>query len=365
MKAGPGAREDARLRGEILRWYLKHRRDLPWRRTRDPYAIWVSEIMLQQTRVETVIPYFARFLDRFPDVAALARAREPDILSAWSGLGYYSRARNLRAAAAFLVRERGGRIPEEPSALREMPGVGEYTAAAIASVAFGKPAAAIDGNVIRVLSRIAGLKGRRDSASLRREVARRAIALARGRRPGDWTQALMELGALICLPRDPLCTSCPARARCRAAKSGHPDRYPEAAAAPKPKSEHRVMLVARRKGRVLLVPEVGAPGGTLTLPTATVVSRSLSHGGAAGQATLAAAGRRAVRALARRVGQEGVPIGPAVNFRHRTFSHDLRVEVWEMDSRGGAAGGRWVPPGHLQKMPVRSPTLKALKKLRG
>ncbi len=353
------ATSPARLRAGILRWYLEHRRDLPWRRSRDPYAIWVSEIMLQQTRVETVIPFYTRFLERFPDASALARARESDVLSAWSGLGYYRRARNMRAAAALLVREHAGRIPEDPDALRALPGIGDYTAAAISSVAFGRPAAAVDGNVIRVLARIGGLEGRRDSPVLRRQVKRLAQELASGPRPGDWTQALMELGAIACLPRDPLCGACPARAHCRAARSGEPDRYPErAAAATKPKVERRVMLLARRRGRVLLIPEAGSGETAWTLPSA-VVSRGRSSGVAA--------------ALARDLGRAGVPRGPLSTFRHRTFSHDLTVEIWELEATGGGskpaddsapAGARWVLPRRLGAIPVRAPTMKALNKLR-
>src|SRR5439155_12475332 len=233
------------LRAAILRWYLKHRRDLPWRSTQDPYAIWVSEIMLQQTRVETVIPYYRRFLERFPNVRSLAKASEADVLARWSGLGYYGRARNLRDAASLLVREHAAQLPEDPAALRRLPGVGEYTAAAISSVAFGRPVAAVDGNVIRVLTRIHGLRGRRDSTALRRRVNAIAETLAVGPRPGDWTQALMELGATVCLPREPLCERCPARTPCIARRSGHADRYPEAAPVAAPKQERRVILLAR------------------------------------------------------------------------------------------------------------------------
>ncbi|HEY6098141.1 MAG TPA: A/G-specific adenine glycosylase, partial [Anaeromyxobacter sp.] len=158
----------------------------------------MSEIMLQQTRVEMVIPYYHRFLERFPNVRSLAKASDADVLAQWSGLGYYGRARNLRDAASLLVREHAARLPEDPAALLRLPGVGEYTAAAISSVAFGRPAAAVDGNVVRVLARIHGLRGRRDSTALRRRVNAIAHGLAAGSRPGDWTQALMELGATVC-----------------------------------------------------------------------------------------------------------------------------------------------------------------------
>ena len=331
-----------KLRAAILRWYLKHRRDLPWRSTRDPYAVWVSEIMLQQTRVETVIPYYYRFLERFPNVRSLAKASESDVLAQWSGLGYYGRARNLRDAASLLVREYAARLP----------GIGEYTAAAISSVAFGRPAAAVDGNVIRVLARIHGLRGRRDSAALRRRVNAIAEGLAPGPRPGDWTQALMELGATICLPREPLCERCPARAPCIARRGGQPDRYPEAARAVAPKQERRVILLARRNGRFLLIPDPAEKGAVWTLPMA-----------AAG-----ADGARAARSLARRHGQRGDLRGPIAQFRHRTFAQDISFEVWENKSAGNGDGsppGRWTTPSAIHELPVRAPTLKAINKLRG
>jgi A/G-specific adenine glycosylase len=338
-----------RLRASILRWYLAHRRDLPWRRTRDPYAIWVSEIMLQQTRVETVLPYYERFLDRFPTVAALARAREADVLAAWSGLGYYSRARNLREAAAVLVRETEGAVPRDRGALRALPGIGDYTAAAIASVAFGKPAAAVDGNVIRVLARIHGLRGRRDAPSLRREVTRIAGELADGERPGDWTQALMELGATVCLPRAPRCGGCPAKKRCAAFLSGTPDRFPEGAPPPSPRAERHVLLLARSRGRVLLIRDSAPRRLAWTLPEIIVTGR-----GSARRAAEAAAGSLGIR--------PGRLTGRTATFRHRTFSHDIAFQVWEAT---GAAdrrrGARWVRPKELAKLPVRSPTLKAIR----
>jgi len=346
------SRPAPRLRGAILRWYLKNRRDLPWRSTRDPYAIWVSEIMLQQTRVETVIPYYRRFLERFPSVRSLANAREADVLALWSGLGYYGRARNLRDAASQLVREHAARLPEDPEALRRLPGIGEYTAAAVTSVAFGRPAAAVDGNVIRVLARIHGLKGRRDSTALRRRVGAIAEGLAAGPRPGDWTQALMELGATICFPREPLCERCPVRAACVARRGGHPDRYPEAAPVAKPALERRVILLARRNGRFLLIPDPAERGSVWTLPMA-----------AAG-----ADGARAARSLARRHGQGDNLRGPVAQFRHRTFSQDIAFEVWENDSPGHGdppPPGRWAAPRAIRTLPVRAPTLKAIKGLRG
>ena len=346
----------ARLRAAVLRWYLASRRDLPWRRTRDPYAIWVSEIMLQQTRVETVVPYYERFLARFPTVHDLARGSERDVLARWSGLGYYRRARHLRAAAILLVREHGGALPREREALRALPGIGAYTAAAIASVAFDVSAAAVDGNVIRVLARIEGLRGRRNDAALRRDATRMAEALADGPRPGDWTQALMELGATICTPRAPGCGVCPAARFCSARAGGDPTRYPEPARAATARAERRVLLLVRRRERVLLIPDANPGRAAWTLPEATLAPGSVTPSEI----------RTAIRSAARAHGLDPRPLrGPLTSFRHRTFSHDLVFEVWEAGGPAGRGGRRrWAYPGELDRLPLRAPTLKALKGLR-
>jgi A/G-specific adenine glycosylase len=343
------------LRRDVLAWYQRHKRDLPWRRTRDPYAIWISEIMLQQTRVETVIPFYERFLRRFPDVATLARARETAVLAAWSGLGYYRRARHLHDAARAVVREHGGVMPDTSEGLLTLPGIGGYTASAIASIAFDREEAAVDGNVIRVLARIRGFRGRRDSGALRKRIETIARELARGSKPGDWTQALMELGATICLPREPLCDRGPAARSCAARESGDPARYPEAMPVKAPRVERRLLLLARRGDRVLLVPEDGTAGASWTLPSARLLA--------------AAATPRAARALADRhlaPSSKAAPSGPKLTFQHRTYSHDLTFEVWSVDavSESGAAGTLWATRAQLRKLPLRAPTIKALKNIR-
>jgi A/G-specific adenine glycosylase len=313
----------------------------------------VSEIMLQQTRVETVVPFYERFLRRFPDVGALARAREPAVLAAWSGLGYYRRARHLHAAARVVAREHGGRIPGDRESLEELPGIGGYTASAIASIAFGAPEAAVDGNVIRVLARIAGFRGRRDSATLRLEVGAWAESLALGPRPGDWTQALMELGATVCLPRDPLCARCPAVRLCVARKSGDPGRYPEASTPKAPRAERRLLLLASAGDRVLLVPDDADAMASWTLPCA-VLGASTSPRGAA-------------RALAaRHLRRAPAPSGPRTTFQHRTFSHNMTYEVWCLKLPRDPKPDPervWATRRQLRGLPLRSPTLKALKSL--
>ena len=199
------------VRGALLGWYRRHKRDLPWRRTRDPYAIWLSETMLQQTRVETVIPYYERFLARFPSVQALAEAAPDEVSKLWSGLGYYSRARNLHAAARKVVDGYGGELPSDVAALQELPGIGRYTAGAVASIAFDRAAPIVDGNVARVLARLLDLRDDVSAPATQQRLWAEAEALARGPKPGDLNQSLMELGALICTPRAPKCLLCPLR----------------------------------------------------------------------------------------------------------------------------------------------------------
>ncbi|NUP04683.1 MAG: A/G-specific adenine glycosylase [Polyangiaceae bacterium] len=236
----------------IVAWFDRARRDLPWRRTKDPYAVWVSEIMLQQTRVETVIPYFERFMGRFPDVEELARADIADVLLAWSGLGYYRRARGLHAAAREVVSRYGAKFPRTTDELRTLPGVGEYTAGAVASIAFGERAPAIDGNVMRVVGRYIGLRADVGSTEAKRAVRAACEALVPPVRPGDFNEALMELGATVCSPTSPDCPSCPWRRSCRGVELG----LDAVAGGPKKRAAvPRVKLIAaivEREGAVLL-----------------------------------------------------------------------------------------------------------------
>jgi A/G-specific adenine glycosylase len=208
QKSARGGGDRVALRRALLRWYDAYRRDLPWRRTPDPYRIWLSEIMLQQTRVAAVLEHYRIFLERFPTVEALASASEADVLAAWSGLGYYRRARMLRQCALQIVEQHGSEFPRNAESLFALPGIGRYTAAAIASIAFNEPVAVVDGNVERVLRRLIGV-----SLTTRQvwECAQESLARSR---PGDFNQAMMELGATVCVPRDPRCLSCPVRKWC-------------------------------------------------------------------------------------------------------------------------------------------------------
>jgi len=225
----------------LLQWYRTARRDLPWRRTRDPYAIWVSEIMLQQTRVAAALPYYERFLDRFPDVGSLARAREETVLALWSGLGYYRRARMLHAAARAVARDG---LPVDYDGWRALPGIGDYTAAAIASIAHGAPTPVVDGNVERVVSRY-----------LAKDVSKREARDAMAGwiphdEPGDFNQAVMELGATVCLPRNPRCDACPIADGC--AGRAEPGRFPTPRKRPVLREVRRAVKLATSGGRVYL-----------------------------------------------------------------------------------------------------------------
>src|ERR1035438_6680659 len=201
------------FRRDLLHWYRRHHRQLPWRATRDPYRIWVSEIMLQQTRVETVLPYYARWLRAFPTVHALAQAKDDRVLKLWEGLGYYSRARNLHRAARIVVREYDGKLPRTANGLRQLPGIGRYTAGAIASIAFGERVPLVDGNVARVFARIFAITTNVKAPRTMDKLWQLAEQLIPDRDPGDFNQALMELGALVCTPKNPRCDAWPPRDR--------------------------------------------------------------------------------------------------------------------------------------------------------
>jgi len=220
-------RELATFREQLLAWFRQFRRDLPWRRTQDPYRIWLSEIMLQQTRVAAVIPYYERFLERFPDIRTLAAAPQEEVLRLWSGLGYYGRARNLQKAAKQIVAKHGGAFPANPEDLLALPGVGSYTAAAILSIAFGKKHAVLDGNVARVLARLGAIRGDLREPQRWQAVQTTADALLDPKMPGEWNQAVMELGATLCTPKSPQCLLCPVAQFCEGRKLGIADILPE------------------------------------------------------------------------------------------------------------------------------------------
>jgi A/G-specific adenine glycosylase len=248
-------RELAKFREQLLDWFRQFQRDLPWRRTKDPYRIWLSEIMLQQTRVTAVIPYYERFLERFPNVQALAEAPQDEVLRLWSGLGYYSRARNLQKAAQQIVAKHGGKFPRTAEDMLALPGIGAYTAAALLSIAFDERHAVLDGNVARVIARLAAVRGDLCEASRWQTLQKNADALLSLDSPGDWNQAMMELGATLCTPKSPQCLLCPVSPFCEARRLGVTEVLPEKR---KKRATVEVTLAAAvfrdPSGRTLLLP---------------------------------------------------------------------------------------------------------------
>lgn len=287
----------AQARAALLAWYGARGRALPWRATADPYAVWISEAMLQQTRVATAVPYYARWMARFPDVADLARAPLDEVLSAWQGLGYYARARNLHAAARAVVADHDGRLPQTAAGLRALPGIGDYTAAAVASIAFGEPVAAVDGNIERVMARWHGIDDDVGRAAGRRAVREAAACWVVGPSPGDTgpaqtirgnppasstpnrpspgdvNQALMELGATVCTPREPSCDACPIAAGCAARAAGRAAELPVKRRAAAPRRAEAIAWILAAPGGARLVarrPERGLLGGLWEFPLSHV-----------------------------------------------------------------------------------------------
>jgi A/G-specific adenine glycosylase len=253
MHAFMNARKRALLQQRLLKWYGEHQRDLPWRNATDPYPVWISEVMLQQTQVQTVIPYYLKFLEHFPSIAALAQADTDALLRLWAGLGYYSRARNLRKAARVIIEQFAGRFPQNYSEVLALPGIGRYTAAAIVSIAFGQPYAVVDGNVSRVLARLLSLSGDPKSSLVQGRLWDAAQQLLMQTRPGDFNQALMELGATVCSPRQPKCLLCPWTQQCLARRQGLQELLPEKARRERTSRSRQAAVVISHRGRFLIV----------------------------------------------------------------------------------------------------------------
>ncbi|HID83774.1 MAG TPA: A/G-specific adenine glycosylase [Anaerolineaceae bacterium] len=253
---------------QLLEWYARRRRSLPWRDHPDPYAVLVAEVMAQQTRLETVLPYFQRWMARFPTVEALARAEDQEVLALWEGLGYYRRARHLHRAAREIVARHDGHVPADPRDLMALPGIGPYTAAAVASIAFGRDVPVVDGNVLRVFARLFAVEAPVDTAAGRRTIERLAAEHLPPGQASAYNQALMDLGAQICTPRQPQCARCPLRDLCRAYAQGEPTAYPRRK--PKRPTPHYTVTAAviRRDGQVLLAqrPAEGLLGNLWEFP---------------------------------------------------------------------------------------------------
>ncbi|HXY58907.1 MAG TPA: A/G-specific adenine glycosylase [Methylocystis sp.] len=330
----------------LLRWWDGHRRVLPWRasasRKADPYAVWLSEIMLQQTTVATVDAYFRKFLLCWPDVAALAAASQEQVLAAWAGLGYYARARNLHACAAIVVERHGGRFPRREEELLRLPGVGPYTAAAIAAIAFDEPCVAVDGNVERVISRLFAVEEPLPAAKPR--IKALAAGLLPTRRPGDFAQALMDLGATVCAPRSPKCPACPLSETCAAHRAGAASSFPV-----KPQKQarprRRAAVFVLRSGELVLVrrrAEKGLLGGMTEFPSTPLAVDLAGLGAKTPEQRLAAAISSAP--LAARWRETPEPVRHV--FTH--FALELTVFVGETPKASPIAGCRWAKASELK-----------------
>lgn len=350
------ATEVPEFRRRLLAWFRRSRRDLPWRRTKDPYRIWLSEIMLQQTRVAAVLPYYRRFLRRYPALRALARARTEQVLRLWAGLGYYSRARNLHRAARQIVAEHHGRFPRELDAALELPGIGRYTAAAVLSIAYASPYAALDGNVARVVARLNALRGDPRAPRRWRHLQGLAQELLAPEVSSDWNQAMMELGATVCTPRAPRCDACPVARWCRAYQRGLAEKLPLGREKHAPVQVHiaAAVLLDPRRRTLLLRDASGGDGALFSRMWQFPAVRVSRHAGKELARHL-----RALfgRALSERQGNGLAPLAPArhtVTFREITlFPFLLRVKRLPK-----AAGARKPLLAELDRLPVSNATRK-------
>ena len=369
------AQQRYRFRQALLSWYQQHHRRLPWRarpgRLANPYHVMVSEAMLQQTQVATVTEYFDRFINKLPDIHALAKATEQQVLRLWQGLGYYRRARHLHAAAKQIVDEHGGRIPDEIKALRRLPGVGEYSAGAIASMAFGRSEPVVDGNVARVLARLCAIDRPVSEPSVRRQLWSTARGLlppvqrARGRMgPGDFNQALMELGAVVCTPRAPRCEACPVRRYCLAAATGRAETLPARTVRRAPRSVDHHVVGMHRRGRFVFQQRDadGLWAGMWQLPTWESTPTDARSTTANGMTA-----RRLRSWITRRLSVQVKPPVECARFTHQTTHRTIRVTVWRADVAGGrlrGVGNRWHGLDDLEALPLSRLQQRAVASLR-
>jgi A/G-specific adenine glycosylase len=323
-----------RIRSALLAWYRKNRRDLPWRNTRDPYRIWVSEVMLQQTRVSAVVPFYEEFTNRFQTIDALAVASEQELLASWAGLGYYSRARNLQRAARIVkaMGFEGHALPRDYEFIRALPGIGDYTAAAIASIAFDLPHAVLDGNVVRVLSRMTAEPGDIASASTRALLTEIATSLLDRKYPGDFNQAIMELGATVCLPRDPQCGVCPIAAFCEARRRGSQLQFPVKQGRTRATQVEKQLLVIERGDNILFWQRPTPSrrlAGFWELPEPEQLPKARLHS----------------------------EIG---SFRHSIVNTQYRVQVLRATLRQVPPGFQWLSQKKLNEVPLSTTAKKGL-----
>jgi A/G-specific adenine glycosylase len=337
----------ARLRALVLAWYRAHRRDLPWRRTRDPYAVWISEVMLQQTRVETVIPYYERFLSRWPTVDSLAAADPEEVRACWSGLGYYRRAKLMLDAAHAIVTGHGGRFPEEVEEIAALPGLGRYTSGAVASIAYDAPVPAVDGNVLRVLARLGAIEGDVTRGEPNRAIWSLAAELAAGESAGDLNQGLIEIGALVCAPRNPACDRCPIAEACRARSDGSIDRIPAPKKRPARTTIEVTALLRLDERGVLLEqqPEEGLFANLWCLPMLE------------GRLEMDAIGDEARR----KYRWELDAIEALAEVKHVLTHRDLLMRVVRVESRAAPRMMRSVRIDRLRELGIPAVTMRALR----
>ncbi len=350
----PAPERTRAIRRSLLGWFRCKARPLPWRETRDPYAIWVSEVMLQQTQVATVIPYYRRFLQAFPSAKHLAQAPLEGVLKIWSGMGYYRRARNLHRAAQVLAEQHAGVFPSTYKAAVSLPGIGDYTARAILSIAFNQPYAVLDGNVARVIARLMALGGNLHQPVFRRKVESELDALLCRRRPGSFNQALMELGQTVCLPRGPLCPGCPLQLWCQARKRGNPEAFP----APRPRramESHYLAAAVIRRGEKLAMVR-GLSAGLLddlwNFPSAF---------GDSHQDALARLEARLTQ-LARQPVLLGEPLAET---SHGITFRSIRVLIYpgEFKGRPATPSLRWFPEARLKESAISQLARKIVEKI--
>lgn len=356
--AGPRA---ARVRRRLLAWYDKHQRSMPWRaikgQTPNPYHVLVSEAMLQQTQVATVVAYFDRFVEALPTVGDLANAKEQQVLRLWQGLGYYRRARNLHAAARVIVQDHGGMVPDTVEALLKLPGVGRYTAGAIASIAYNQPAPILDGNVARVFARLFLIEQPIDDAQTRNTLWRLSEDLVPKKRPGDFNQSVMELGALVCTKANPSCDTCPLSGECDARQSGRVSEVPVPTKRKAPVAVHHHIFAVERNGRFLFQqrPATGLWSNMWQMPTVEDWSAKVE-------------GKTIKQWMHDQLSLETTSPMLIDAFKHQTTHRTIRLHIWHMKATSGRlrpGSGKWRRLNQLDDLPLSNPQRQAVQMLIG
>jgi A/G-specific adenine glycosylase len=348
----------ARFRRRLRAWYRKHRRVLPWRESRDPYRVWVSEVMLQQTQVATVRDYFTRFVQRFPTIEALAAADEQDVFRAWEGLGYYRRARQMHAAAKTIVREHGGEFPSQVESIIRLPGIGRYTAGAIASIAFDRPAPILEANTERLYARLVAYRGDPATSDGKRTLWAVAESLVPQKGAGEFNQALMELGSLICTPREPRCDACPVADLCAAHVRNLSDKIPPPKRRQEYESVHEAAVVVRKNGKLLLrqCGERERWAGLWDFPRVPVVR----HNGETVESVIA-------REVAERFGASIEPQEHLATIKHGVTRFRITLDCYaaklhrQRTAQNGSNGLRWVLLEQLHQFPLSTTGRKIAK----